>query len=315
MRRKDFLKAITLAGAAAAAGTWNGINVFAQTGDDKDGESELAMVMGGEPDVMFQKAIAVFGGMEKYVKSGQKVVIKPNIGWNRAPEMAANTNPILIKELVKQCLEAGASEVAVFDNTCDPWQDSYKTSGIEEAVKAAGGVMMPSGDDSYYEEVSLPKGIKMKKAKIHKALLDCDVWFNVPVLKTHSGAKLTIALKNYMGIVLDRRVMHASDLEQCIADAATYEKKPALNIVDAYRAMKSGGPRGRSEADAVLLKALIVSPDIVAADTASMELFNRIPGVSQMDLDIVKHIKLAENLGLGTTDLDKVKVERIRAQG
>ena len=311
MRRKDFLKAITLAGASAAAGVWNGVNVFAQTNEKTD-ECELAMAMGGEPDVMFQKAIAAFGGMGKYVKSGQKVVIKPNVGWNRKPEIAANTNPILIKEMVKQCLEAGAKEVIVFDHTCDGWQDSYKTSGIEEAVKEAGGVMMPGNDESYYKEVELPKGVILKKAKIHTAILDCDVWFNVPVLKTHGGAKLTMALKNYMGIVWDRRTMHSGGLQQTIADAATYGKKPALNIIDAYRAMKARGPASQSEADAVTLKGLIISPDIVAADTAAMNLFNQIPDAAKMDLKIVEHIKKAEELGLGTTDLTKVKVERIR---
>ena len=313
MNRKEFLKAITLAGTAAAAGTWNGINVFAQTNEAKNDECELAMVIGGEPDVMFQKAIAAFGGMGKFVKSGQKVVIKPNIGWDKTPELAANTNPILVAEMVKQCREAGASEVVVFDRTVDNWQNCYKSSGIEDAVKKAGGVVVPSGSESDYEEVDLPEGISLKKAKIHKALINCDVWFNVPVLKTHGGAKLTISLKNYMGIVWDRRIFHNIALHQCIADCATYEKKPALNIVDAYRAMKAGGPRGRSEADAVLLKGLIVSPDIVAADTAAMNLFNTISDAEKMDLDKVEHIKMAEKLGLGKTDLAKLKVERIRS--
>ena len=313
MRRKDFLKAVTLAGAAAGAGIWNGVNVFAQTDESKNDECELAIVIGGEPDVMFQKAISAFGGLGKFVKSGQKVVIKPNIGWDRKPETAANTNPILVGEMVKQCVEAGAKEVVVFDRTVDNWQNSYKTSGIEDAVKAAGGIVVPSGDESDYREVDLPQGIKLKKTKIHKALLDCDVWFNVPVLKTHGGAKLTISLKNYMGIVWDRGFFHGNVLDQCIADCATFVKRPALNIVDAYRAMKANGPKGVSEADAVVLKTLIVSPDIVAADTMAMTMFNQIPGVSKMDLEIVKHIKLAEELGLGKTNLSDLKVERIRS--
>ena len=311
MLRKDFLKAITLAGAAAGAGIWNGVNVFAQTNEATNNECELAVVMGGEPDDMFEKAIAAFGGMEKFVKSGQKVVIKPNIGWNRKPEIAANTNPILVAEMVKQCLEAGAKEVVVFDRTVDRWQDAYKGSGIEDAVKAAGGIVLPSGDEADYKEVDLPKGVFLKKTKIHKALLDCDIWFNVPILKTHNGAKLTMALKNYMGIVWDRRIFH-SQLQQSIADCATFEKRPVLNVIDAYRAMKANGPGSQSEADAVLFKGLVVSPDIVAADMAAMNLFNLIPGVSKMDVDVVEHIKYAEKHGLGNTDLAKLNVERIR---
>ena len=312
MNRKEFLKAITLAGVSAAAGTWNGVNVYSQTNEAKNDECELAMVMGGEPDVMFQKAIAAFGGMGKFVKSGQKVVIKPNIGWDRKPEIAANTNPILVGEMVKQCVQAGAKEVVVFDRTVDSWQACYATSGIEDAVKAAGGVVVPSGDESDYREVDLPQGVYLKKTKIHKALLDCDVWFNVPVLKTHGGSKLTISLKNYMGIVWDRRAFH-SQLPQSIADSATFEKRPILNVVDAYRVMKASGPAGRSEADAVLMKGLIVSPDIVAADTAAMNLFNTIPGAEKWDLDKVEHIRMAEKHGLGKTNLADLKVERIRS--
>jgi uncharacterized protein (DUF362 family) len=313
MQRKEFLKAITLAGAAAGAGIWNGVHVYSQTSAAGNDACELAVVLGGEPDVMFQKAIAAFGGMGKFVKSGQKVVIKPNIGWNRAPEFAANTNPVLIGEMVKQCRAAGAGEVIVFDRTCDDWKLSYEASGIEDAVKAAGGVMIPSGDESDYREVDLPQGVILKKVKIHKVLLDCDVWFNVPILKTHRGTRLTISLKNYMGIVWDRGVFHESGLQQCIADSATYVKKPALNIVDAYRAMKANGPKGVSEADAVVFKGLVVSPDIVAADTAAMNMFNQIPGVEEMSLDLVEHIKMAEKLGLGKTDITSLKVERIRS--
>ena len=312
MNRKDFLKAVTLAGAAAGAGIWNGVNVFAQTNEAKNDECELAVVMGGEPDVMFQKAIAAFGGMGKFVKTGQKVVIKPNIGWNKAPQFAANTSPVLVGEMVKQCLAAGAKEVVVFDRTVNEWQSCYKTSGIEDAVKAAGGIIVPSGNEDDYKEVELPQGIKLKKTKIHKALLDCDVWFNVPILKTHNGAKLTISLKNYMGIVWDRGFFHSNGIDQCIADCATFVKRPVLNVVDAYRAMKANGPGGRSEADAVMMKGLIVSPDIVAADTAAMNLFNQIPDAQKMDLEIVKHIKMAEEHGLGKTDLAELNVERIR---
>jgi uncharacterized protein (DUF362 family) len=115
-----------------------------------------------------------------------------------------------------------------------------------------------------------------------------------------------------MGIMWDRGIFHSSGLQQCIADSATYVLRPALNVVDAYRAMKANGPKGVSEADAVVLKGLIVSPDIVAADTTAMNLFNQIQGADKMDLDLVEHIKLAEKLGLGKTDVTSLNVGRIR---
>lgn len=110
--------------------------------------------------------------------------MKPNIGWDKVPELAGNTNPKLVAEIVKQCFAAGAKEVTVFDHTCDDWQKCYKNSGIEAVAKAAGAKVMPAHLESYYKPVDLPSGKKMKKAKVHEAILNCDVWINVPILKT-----------------------------------------------------------------------------------------------------------------------------------
>lgn len=308
MNRKEFLKTLGVAGTAFAISDLDALDVFAQSGE-KDGPVDMVAVMGGEPDVMFQKAIAGFGGMGRFVKQGQKVVIKPNIGWDKKPEIAANTNPILVAEMVKQALAAGASEVIVFDQTCNEMQRCYQNSGIEAAVLAAGGKILPGNDERYFRDVDLPNGVKLKKTKIHEALLDCDVWFNVPVLKNHGGAKMTIAMKNYMGIVWDRQIFHRTDLQQCIADVCTWPKKPVLNVVDAYRIMKVNGPQGKSEADAVLVKALIASTDIVAVDTAATKLAQQFTNVK---LEEVGHIRAGEALKLGTTNIDSLNVKRIR---
>jgi len=258
---------------------------------------------------MLGRALKELGGIGHFVKKGQKVVIKPNIGWDKSPQLAANTNPELVGALVKLCKGAGASEVIVFDHSCQDWKKCYTNSGIEKAVLAAGGKMVPANDESYYREVELPRGVNMKSAKIHKAILDCDVWFNVPVLKHHGGAKNTISMKNLMGIVWDRSYFHGHDLHQCIADAATFHKKPALNIVDAYRIMKSNGPQGKSESDVVKLKSLLVSPDYVAVDTAAMKLFAQ---VQPTDLKDVRYIELAEKNRVGTQHLENLNVKRIK---
>jgi uncharacterized protein (DUF362 family) len=131
----------------------------------------------------------------------------------------------------------------------------------------------------------------------------------MPVLKHHGGAKNSISMKNLMGIVWDRGFFHSHDLHQSIADIATFHKSPALNIVDAYRIMKSNGPQGKSEADVVTLKSLIVSHDFVAADTAAMKLFSQ---VQPTEIKDVRHIGLAEKLRVGTQNLDKLNVKRIK---
>lgn len=312
MNRKEFVKSLMLTGTALTAGTFGSLEVITQAADE-NAPADLVAVMDGEPDVMFQKALEALGGIGRFVKKGQKIVIKPNIGWDKTPEMAADTNPILIGEMVKTILAAGAAEVVVFDSTCDLWTNTYKNSGIEKAVKDAGG-KMANGDphaEGNFETVKLPRGVKLKEVQMHKAILACDAWFNVPILKVHSGANITIAMKNCMGLVSKKsqRTFHQIDLQQCIADICTWEKKPVLNVIDAYRIMKSNGPRGRSEADAVLTKALIASPDIVAADTAAVKLAF---SVTNIGLEKATHITAGEELKLGTTKLDSLNVKRIR---
>jgi uncharacterized protein (DUF362 family) len=308
MKRRDFLK--TSAAVGVAALTFEKLSA-AISNQEVMVESipDMVAVMGGEPAPMLQRALKEMGGIGKYVKKGQNVVIKPNIGWDKKPDFAANTNPELIGELVKQCFEAGAKKVTVFDHTCDNWQKCYTNSGIEKAAKAAGATVMPGNDESYYKEIKIPGGVKLKSAKIHQAMLEADVWFNVPVLKNHDGAKMSIAMKNYMGIVWDRGYFHSNDLQQCIADACTWNKKPVLNIIDAYRCMRKNGPQGRSVSDTSLLKTLIISPNIVAADTAAIGLFNQ---VEKMNINEVGHIANGEKLKLGTQKIDKLNVKRIK---
>ncbi len=308
MERRNFIKTAILGGLAGAV-QLKSSNLFAGEKMSVSASNDLVAIMGGEPAQMYKKGIEAMGGISKFVKKGQKVVVKPNIGWDKKPELAANTNPELIGAIVKDCLAAGAAEVVVFDHTCDEWQSCYKNSGIEDAVKAAGGKLAFAHDEKYYKTVSLPKGTRLKETKIHEAIINCDVWINVPVLKNHGGAKMTIAMKNYMGIVWDRRFWHSNDLQQCIADCATYDKMPVLNIVDAYRIMTQNGPKGKSIEDVQNPKALFISADIVAADTAAVRFFNQF---REMKLEDVGHIGIAEKLNLGTTDIDKLKVERIK---
>lgn len=312
MKRRDFLKAAAVTGLATTFKLTEGMELMAQKSAKpslKSGGTDLVAVMGGEPAQMFQKAIAELGGMGKYVKKGQKVCVKPNIGWDKTPELASNTNPELVAEIVRQCLKAGAAEVVVFDNSCDDWRKAYKNSGIEAAATAAGAKMMPAKEATYYREIALPKGIVLKSAKVHQAILDSDVWINVPVLKNHEGALMTISMKNHMGIVWDRGFFHRNDLQQCIADICTLNKPAVLNVVDAYRVMKTNGPRGRSTSDVANPKALFVSSDIVAVDTAATKFFGQ---MENMPLESVKHIALAQAHHLGTMDLSKLHVKKIQ---
>lgn len=309
MRRREFLKT-ALVGAVAGAVKIDGNTILAaDKGAEAQTPNDLVAVMGGEPVELYRKGIEAMGGMKRFVKKGQKVVVKPNIGWDKTPEYGANTNPLLVGEIVKDCLKAGAAEVVVFDHTCDEWEGCYKNSGIAEAAEKAGAKVAYGHDEKYYKEVELPLAVNMKKAKIHEAIINCDVWINVPVLKNHGGAKMTISMKNYMGIVWDRGYLHKHNLQQCIADATTYEKRPVLNIVDAYRIMTQNGPKGKTTNDVQLAKAIFMSTDIVAVDTAATKFFSQ---YKEMSLENLPYLSMAQNVKVGTMDINSLKVERIK---
>ena len=304
MKRRDFIQKTI--GASVASGVLMTTAGFTEVfGEEKaiDGDVDLVAVKGGEPGVMFERGIAEIGGMSRFVKSGDVVVVKPNIGWDTPPERAADTNPLLVGKIVEHCVNAGAKEVLVFDNTCDEWTRCYKNSGIEEAVKEAGGKMVTGKDKKMYKPVEINQGKSLKETTVHQLILEADVFINVPVLKNHGGATMSLTMKNLMGVVWDRGWWHKHDLHQCIADFATY-RKPDLNIIDGYNVMKRNGPRGVSVADVVNMKYQILSTDMVAADTAATKIFG-------VDTAKVKHIALAEEHGVGTMDLKSLNIKRI----
>jgi uncharacterized protein (DUF362 family) len=306
MKRRDFIKKSVSAsialGASLSLGSYT--NILASTKSTKSNTNyDLVAVRNGEPGLMFEKGIESFGGIKNFVKSNYKVVIKPNIGWDAAPERAANTNPKLIAKIVKMCKDAGAREVYVFDHTCDDWRRTYKNSGIEKSVTDAGGKMVPANTESYYQAIEIKNGKRLKNDKIHELMLESDLVINVPVLKSHGSAKMTGAMKNLMGVNWDRGYWHRNDLHQCIADFST-ACKPHLNVIDAYHMMFRNGPRGVSFNDVVVKKSLIISGDIVAADAAAAKIF----GVDPAD---IPYIKIAHDMKIGSMDLESMRINRI----
>ncbi len=300
MKRREFLGMTAAASAALVLGRSKAARAAA--GAEKAPPFDLVAVKGGEPGAMFDQAIAALGGMSAFVKKGQKVLVKPNIGWAQPPEMGANTNPKLVARIVEQALAAGAKEVYVFDHSCDSGPRCYQASGIEAAARAAGAKVAPGDAEGAYQKVKVP-GKVLTEAKVHELLLQADVFINVPILKHHSSSDLTIGMKNLMGVVWDRGFWHRNDLMQCIADMAAY-RKPDLTVVDAYRVMKRFGPRGLDEEDVLEMKSQILSTDPVAADAAAAKLF----GAGPKD---ALYIRLAAEAGVGRMDLDKLDIRRV----
>ncbi len=305
--RREFLKTSIYtafaAGSTLVTGSFS--RLFANPAQSRI--PDLVAVKNGEPDIMFNKGIELMGGMKLFVKRGQTVLVKPNIGFNRTPEFGATTNPLLLKTIIEHCFGAGAKKVYVFDHEASSAYGlaakCYKNSGIQSAANQAGAIVAPGDDYKYYQAVKIPGAKNLMTTDVHELLLETDVFINVPVLKHHSYTHITMAMKNLMGVVWDRMYYHSAGLDQCIAEFCLY-KKPDLNVLDAYRVMKAHGPYGNSPNDVVLAKSLLISEDIVAIDTAASLIF----GISPQKVD---YITMGHELNLGRMNLNELNIKRL----
>jgi len=297
VKRRVFLKATATAAAAAAlpAPALHAAEPQAAT---------VVVVHGKDIPKMLEAGIAKLGGWEAFIKPGMKVTIKPNVAWNSTPEQGGNTHPDLVRACVLAAEAKGAAAINIPENTCHPEKATFKASGVEAALKGTKArLYRPAKAD--YQKVEIPAGKIVKSANVPRDILACDCLINMPVAKNHSGATLTLSLKNWMGSVSneDRRGWHRDGLHQCIADFSTFIK-PKLVIIDATRIMLTKGPQGPGEL--AHPDELILSTDPVAADAYAATLFKLAPAD-------VGYIKLADEMGVGCGDLKKVKIERIEA--
>jgi uncharacterized protein (DUF362 family) len=264
----------------------------------------VARGAGADPGELARRAIAAVGGIERFVKPGADVIVKPNIcNAYHGPEYASTTNPQVVAAIVALCLGAGAKRVRVMDYPFGGAPPAaYATSGIEDAVKAAGGqmdVMKPMR----FREVAIPQGRALKKSKVYGDILDADAVINVPIAKHHGSATLTLSMKNLMGVVENRTSMHAKGLHQSIADLCRVVR-PQLTVVDATRILTRNGPTGGNLDDVKQMDTVIASTDMVAADSYAATLF----GITGPDIG---YIRLGAEMGLGQMDLGAVKVEEV----
>jgi len=258
------------------------------------------------PEELTRRAIAAVGGIEHYVKQGADVIVKPNIcNAYHSPEYASTTNPAVVAAIVALCLEAGAGSVRVMDFPFGGTaQNAYEMSGIAQAVEAVGG-QMELMNSLKYQEVAIPNAKALNRTQVYADILTADTVINVPIAKHHSGAGLTLGMKNLMGTILNRGALHANGLHQSIADLSTVVKSH-LTVIDATRILVANGPTGGSLNDVREMDTVIASPDVVAADAFAATLFNMI-GAD------IGYIKFADQLGLGTMDLKSINIEEIDA--
>jgi uncharacterized protein (DUF362 family) len=266
-------------------------------------QAYLAVARGSDPRAITLAALAAIGGIERFVRSGADVIVKPNICVDyRTYEYGATTNPEVVATLVEICLAAGARRVRVMDS---PFGGTAKTaygrSGIGDAVKAVGGEMELM-NRAKFVKTAIPDGRDLSSWDVYQEVVAADVVIDVPVAKHHSLARLTLGGKNLMGVILNRSMIHAN-LGQRIADIVSVVR-PTLTVVDAVRTMMRHGPTGGNLDDVRLTNTVIASHDIVAADAYAATLF----GLTGKD---ISYVKAAAEMGLGTLDLGSVKIEEI----
>jgi uncharacterized protein (DUF362 family) len=267
------------------------------------GDAYLALARGEDTEAIVQAALRALGGIERFVKSGDDVIIKPNICVAyHTPEYAATTNPQVVGALVRLCMGAGAKRVRVMDHPFggSPAQ-AYARSGIGEAVQAAGGSMEVMAKMKY-RSTPIPEGRDIREWSVYQDALKADVFISVPIAKNHGLAMLTLGMKNLMGVIENRSGLHIN-LGQRIADITSL-LRPTLTVVDAVRILVAHGPTGGSLDDVKLMNTVIASHDIVAADAAAATLFGR-TGAN------IPATAAGAQMGLGTMDLGGVKVEEI----
>jgi uncharacterized protein (DUF362 family) len=267
------------------------------------GETYLSVIRGQDPAAITEAALKSLGGMERFVKNGYDVIIKPNICVDSNTfEYAATTNPVVVATLVRLALGAGAKRVRVMDLPFGGTAASaYAKSGIADAVKTAGGEMEVMNPNKF-RKTSIPDGKSLKEAMIYQDILDCDLLIDVPTAKHHSLARITVGSKNLMGVIRDRGAIH-SDLAQRIPDLVSL-LRPQLTVVDAVRTLMAHGPTGGNLNDVKINNTVIASHDIIAADSYATQLFN-------MTGADIPYLAAAAARGLGKIDLTGLKIEEV----
>jgi uncharacterized protein (DUF362 family) len=266
---------------------------------DPDAAGRLATSRGGGPAANLRQALAALDGIEAFIRPGERVAIKPNCAWDRTPEQAANTDPELIGELVRQCLSAGATMVTVLDNSCHDPGRTFIRSGIEKAARNA-GASVANQRNAGVVRLDLG-GSTLGLWEVLKPIAEADRVINVPIVKHHSLSRATLGMKNWFGAVVGRRSsLHQRIAQVCAELGAAF--RPTLTVIDATRILTGGGPTGGSLALVKPTDRIAVSTDPVAADAW---------GASLLDLgpEQLPHIAIAARLGLGTADWQSVTVD------
>ena len=303
MNRRQFVKDVLL----WSAGLGLGVPTFdLATLAAAPAFPQLVVVSGKDYRLLVEKAIETIGGINGFIKKGDKVVIKPNMGWDRTPELGANTHPLVVRRLAELALDAGAAGVQVFDHTCNEKRRCYTSSGIIDELEKIGDkrIHWEHIDPRKFVPVDIVNGKSLKRWEIYQEALTADCYINVPVAKHHGISRLSLGLKNVMGVLGGNRGQLHQNLGQDLADLATVVR-PHLTVIDATRMLLRNGPQGGRVEDVKIADTLIAAVDPVAADAYATTLFGMQP-------EDIESTVAAHKLGLGEIDIQRMQIKTVQ---
>ena len=304
MDRRNFLKQVMLwsAGLSTAIPSFRiGSELLAAEKDP----TLVSQAKGKNYYGLVARVLEPLGGIGKFVKTGDNVVIKPNMAWDRNPDQAANTHPLVVKALVELSLDAGAKKIMVFDRTCNEQRRCYVNSGIQKAMESIKDKRLAyyHPDSRKFVPVNIERGKAVNRLEIYKDALEADTYINVPVAKHHGLSKLTLGLKNSMGVLGGNRGHMHQNIGQKLADLATVIR-PKLTLIDATRILLRNGPQGGDLDDVKILDTVVASADPVACDAFATTLFGIRP-------DEIGSTVAAYKMGLGEMHLDRMQIIQV----
>jgi len=308
--RREFLKTSLLTTAAVAAG---GPGAILNAGNAMgQGFPDVVISHGQDAGAITRAAVEALGGMKRFVKQGNKVVIKPNMSFASGPERASNTDPIVVREVARMCIEAGASRISVLDNVLNSPQDCLKLSLIPSHLKDIPNTSVNVVQNKrFFREVKVSNGLQLKSMQAVADALDADVLIAVPVGKSHSSSGVSLSMKGMMGLIHDRLSFHGRyNLHDAIVDMVSV-LKPHLVVVDGTRILSTGGPGGPGKV--IPLNLVVASTDMVAADAQMVALgtwYDR-----KIEPNQVRHIRVAAERGLGRLDLNNMNILNVGKSG
>ncbi|MGC1453229.1 MAG: DUF362 domain-containing protein [Candidatus Sulfotelmatobacter sp.] len=259
---------------------------------------EMAVITGDDPAQLARQAVEELGGIRRFIARGDVVLVKPNIGWDRTPEQAATTNPDVVAEIIRQCLNAGAKRVIVTDVSCNDPRRCFQRSGIAEAAQRVGAeVLLP--DPARFKEVDL-QGEILRAWPVLDLFLNVDKIINIPIAKHHSLTGTTLGMKNWYGMLGGPRHQLHQKIHESLVDLADFVR-PTLTIIDCYRILVRNGPTGGNLQDVLLKKTLVAGTDPVALDAYVAKAY------WNLEVSALPYLRMAANRGLGTYEFEKVR--------